>query len=287
MTHFPGDIAPKVEQAVTHIRSRSNMRPKFALVLGSGMSSIADELDRPVNIPYSDIPFFGRATAPSHRGNLYFGYFQNFPLLILQGRLHLYEGYSPAEATFPIRVLAALGIEQLLLTNASGGINQAYSPTDLCVLVDHIDLPGMMGADPMRAYGTEQGPVFTGMHNAYDVSLINDLCDAASRVELNLHKSVYASVVGPCFETPAEIRMLQAMGADIVGMSTTWEVKVARSLSMKVASLSGISNMAIKNIGCQREHSEVEIWDNLKIIEQKIRRVLLEFFHCYCKQLLL
>jgi purine-nucleoside phosphorylase len=232
--------ANAVRHHLTH--SPQLAAPQIAVVLGSGLGAFADELKDSVAIPYADIPNFPRSTAVGHAGRLVIGTLNGITVAAMQGRVHQYEGYSAREAAFPVRVLSRLGIRSLVLTNAAGGINAAYAQGALVVLSDHINLQGsnpLLGANDDRF-----GPRFPGMSKAYSESYRLLAHQAAHKLGIDLKEGVYAALSGPSYETPAEIRYLRTIGADLVGMSTVPEVIVARHMGIEVLAISCVTNMA-------------------------------------------
>jgi purine-nucleoside phosphorylase len=233
-------LPPPNEAAATILR-RSKLRPTLAIQLGSGFDSILARCTVVMQVPYRAIPGFPSLSVPGHAGNLILGHMERTPVVILSGRAHYYEGHSLPEITFPIRMLAEMGIKALLLTNAAGGINTSYRAGDFMCITDHINF---LGENPLR------GPValgrrrFVDLTDAYNRSLRRLLLQAADQAEVRLHQGVYMAVSGPSFETPAEIRACAFLGADAIGMSTVPEVIVARQCGIKVAAVSCITNLA-------------------------------------------
>ncbi len=231
-----------IAEALAAIRRRSPLQPGVAVVLGSGLGGLADELEEAVEIPYADIPGWPRATALGHAGTLVLGSLGEVPLAVMKGRAHLYEGHAPAKVVFGVRVLGALGVGTLVLTNACGAIREDLAPGDLVVLSDHLNL---QGASPLVGPNDDElGPRFPDMSNAYDSELRSLAHEAARRLGQELGEGVYAAWLGPAFETPAEIRMIRTLGADLVGMSTVPEVLAARHMGMRCLALSCVTNMA-------------------------------------------
>jgi purine-nucleoside phosphorylase len=231
------------------------LRPKVAVVLGSGLGGFADSLTEAVAIPYAKIPGFPQSTAFGHAGRLVVGKAGTTVVAAMQGRVHLYEGYSAAEVAFPIRVLGRLGIRALLLTNAAGGVNTEYSQGALVVIRDHINL---QGTNPLIGANDERfGPRFPDMTTAYWKPYREFTLIEAKRLGMELHEGVYAAVTGPSFETPAEIRYLRTIGADLVGMSTVPEVIVARHMGIRVLGISCVTNMAAGILDQPLTHDEV------------------------------
>lgn len=229
--------------AAGYIGARIDSRPKTAVLTGTGLGDIAGGLKAETNIDYRDIPHFPVSTVPSHYGRLVSGKINGKPVLVLQGRCHLYEGYSPLEVTFPIRVLQALGVQHLILTNAAGGLNPGFAAGEIMVIRDHINLTG---ANPLVGPNDERwGPRFTTMTHAYDSRLQDLLRSASHGSEVHVRSGVYAGLTGPSLETPAEMRFLRMAGADAVGFSTVMEAIAGVHAGMQVAGLSVISNMCL------------------------------------------
>lgn len=243
------------ENAAGVIAKRTNVRPKVAVVLGSGLGDFADELRDATVVPYSAIPGFPVSTAIGHAGNLVIGSLENVSLAVMQGRAHYYEGNSFAQSAFPIRVLQRLGIKAVVLTNAAGGINPAYGQGALVLVRDHINL---MGGSPLIGPNDSRfGPRFPDMTYAYDREYRALALAAAKGLNIPLFEGVYAAMHGPNYETPAEIQMLARMGADLVGMSTVPEVIVARQMDVRVLAVSCVTNMAAGLSGEIINHEEV------------------------------
>lgn len=234
-----------IQQAVDTIHRTTAQRPRIGLVLGSGLSSLADAVDDPDVIPCDEIPNWPRSTVPGHSGRLLFGMLEGKSVLVQQGRVHFYEGYSMDQVTFPIRVMHALGIQMVILTNAAGGINRDFTPGDLMLIKDHINFPGLAGNNPLRGANDDAvGERFPDMTFPYDPALRKLAHDTAVANGFRLQEGVYAFVGGPSFETPAELRYLHTIGADAVGMSTAPSVTIARHAGMRVLGISSITNKA-------------------------------------------
>lgn len=249
-----------VEEAAAAIRQAARIEPLIGIILGSGLSALADAVEDPVSIDFQDIPHFPVSTILGHKGRLVLGMLQGLPVAVMQGRVHYYEGYSMQQVTLPVRVLRQLGVETLVVTNAAGGLNKAFSSGDLMLITDHINLVGMTGANPLRGPNDDElGPRFPDMSKAYDRDLRRLAVAVASEAGLPLHQGVYVGLTGPTYETPADIRFLRLIGADAVGMSTVPEVIVARHGGMRVLGLSGISNVAIDQIDTEAEASHEEV----------------------------
>ena len=257
------------------IRGRINLKPTIGLVLGSGLGKLADTLGGRAVIPYADIPGWPQSTVHGHEGNLVIGELQGQIVAAQQGRAHFYEGYSPREVAFPIRVMKALGIHTVILTNAAGGINPAYQVGDLMLLEDHINLPGMVGANPLMGPNDDAlGLRFLGMAQTYDRRLRQRATDVAAEQGIPLHSGVYCGLSGPAFETPAEIRMIRMLGADAVGMSTVHEVLVARHGGMRVMACSGITNRAIDTVDSEQETNHEEVLEAGEVIVPRLTTIL-------------
>ena len=232
----------RAEQAARLIRSRTSLEPQVALVLGSGLGGFADEFSEAIAIPYGEIPGFATSTAEGHAGRLVIGKVGDVPVIAMQGRVHYYEGYTLEEVTFPIRVFKLLGIQRLVLTNAAGGIDIELSQGALMVISDHLNL---MGASPLRGPNDERfGPRFPDLSEAYSRAFQEKAVAEARALGIEIRRGIYAALAGPSYETPAEIHMLRACGADAVGMSTVPETIVARQMGIDVLGISCITNMA-------------------------------------------
>lgn len=250
----------EIQAAVDYIKARCELTPRIGLILGSGLNSLADTVESPIIIPTIDIPHWPHSTVPGHVGRLVIGSLEGHSILVLQGRTHFYEGYSMDHVTLPIRVMVALGVHTIIVTNASGGLNQAYEPGDLMVIRDHLNFPGMAGNNPLRGPNDDSiGPRFPDMSAAYDADLRALAHRVAGDAGFSLHEGVYAYVSGPSYETPAELRFLQIAGGDAVGMSTAPEVVVARHAGVRVLGISTIANLALPDPppGLTVNHEEV------------------------------
>jgi purine-nucleoside phosphorylase len=239
----PMDLYEQVQESVRAIRAHTGPgEPKVGLILGSGLSSFAETLESGLAIPYPELPFFPPASVPGHPGRLVVGRIEGELAIALQGRAHYYEGYSPQQLAHPTRVLCALGIRTLVVTNAAGGVNPSFLPGELMAITDHINLAGW---NPLIGPNDERfGVRFPDMSAAYDHRLLELLIQTASRQSIRLRTGVYAMLAGPSYETPAEVRALRVLGADAVGMSTVPEVLVARQMGVRVAGMSCITNLA-------------------------------------------
>jgi purine-nucleoside phosphorylase len=242
----------RLEGAIGFLRERLTRGPRAVLVLGSGLSVVGDALQDAVRISYAEIPGFPVSTIEGHRGSMAVGIWNGVEVAVMQGRFHLYEGWDPADVVFPLRVLRALGADHLLVTNAAGGLRAHFEPGDLMLIADHINL---MFRNPLIGSNRIGAQRFPDMSDPYDRPSGEAAVRAATQLGIPLHRGVYAGVLGPSFETPAELRFLQRVGADAVGMSTVPEVLAARALDMKVLGLSCITNGAFS--GSSVSHEEV------------------------------
>jgi purine-nucleoside phosphorylase len=243
------------DSAATFLLSKTPLRPKIALILGSGLGAFADELSDTGRIPYEQIPSFPRSTAIGHAGQMVIGKAEGIPLAAMQGRVHLYEGYSPRQVAFPMRVFGRMGVRAVILTNAAGGINLEYKQGALVVVSDHINLQGQ---NPLVGPNDDRfGPRFPDMTHAYSKEYRTLVLTAAQALGKSVHEGVYAALLGPSYETPAEIRYLRAIGADLVGMSTIPEVIAARQMGIKVLAISCVTNMAAGILDKLISHEEV------------------------------
>jgi len=245
----------QAERAAKFILSKTKLRPKIALVLGSGLGAFADELAGAARIPYQKIPGFPRSTAVGHAGQLVIGKVGGIEAEVMQGRVHFYEGYTAKEVVFPMRVLGRLGIRAAILTNAAGGIDLGYKQGALVVIRDHINL---QGANPLIGPNDDRfGPRFPDMTQAYWKQYREIALAEAKRLGIEVHEGVYAALSGPSYETPAEIRYLRTIGADLVGMSTVPETIVARHMGIRVLGISCVTNMAAGILDQPINHAEV------------------------------
>ncbi len=241
--------------AAKMILGRTTLRPRIGLVLGSGLGGFADEFASATRIEYQRIPHFPQSTAVGHAGKLVIGKVGDVAVAAMQGRVHFYEGYSPQEVIFPMRVFARMGIRAVILTNAAGGINRSYGQGALVVLRDHINL---QGANPLAGPNDDRfGPRFPDMTNAYAKTFRGFALDAGRKLGITIHEGVYAALSGPSYEAPAEIRYLATIGADLVGMSTVPEVIAARHMGIKVLGISCVTNMAAGILDQPLDHKEV------------------------------
>ncbi len=253
----------KIEESVEFIRGKTDVKPEIGIILGSGLGSLADEMEG-VSIPYKDIPHFPVSRVPGHKGNLVMGELEGKKIVAMQGRSHFYEGHSLDEITYPVRVMRELGATVLLVTNAGGGIDKDFRPGNLMLIIDHINF---MGANPLR--GRKE---FVDLTFAYDKELIELTERIAKDQGIEIKKGVYIAVPGPSYETPSEIKAFEKLGADAVGMSTIPEVIVAKSLGMRVLGISCITNMAAGILKKPLSHEEVI--ETTKKVEAKFKKLV-------------
>ena len=264
------DITAKIRSAAAYLLTRTEMRPTIGMILGSGLGDYADTLEDAVRIPYSSIPNFPVPTVPGHSGALVFGKKNGRCVVILQGRIHYYEGLSQQEITLPVRVLAALGVRQLILTNAAGGVNLNFHPGDLMLLSDHINFSG---SNPLIGPNLEDfGPRFPDMSDLYTAALRQRIRESAGAAGIEVQQGVYAMYSGPNYETPAEIRMFRTLGADAVGMSTVPEALVAGHCGMQVVGISCITNMAAGVLPRKLNHQEV--METAALVHDKFHKLI-------------
>jgi purine-nucleoside phosphorylase len=243
------------DSAAQFLLSQTPLRPKIGLVLGSGLGAFADSLTEATRVPYVEIPTFPRSTAIGHAGQMVIGKSGSVEVAAMQGRVHLYEGCSAREVTFPIRVFARMGIGAVVLTNAAGGINLHYQQGALVAIRDHLNLQGQ---NPLVGPNDDRfGPRFPDMSEAYSKAYRAAAQEEAKRLGITLHDGIYAALLGPSYETPAEIRYLRTIGADLVGMSTVPEVLAARHMGLKVLAISCVTNMAAGIVDQPINHEEV------------------------------
>ena len=263
------------KQAAAYIQSKSKHQPTLALVLGSGLSPLAEEIEQADRIPYQEIPHFPHSSAPGHAGQLVLGELAGKSVMVMQGRTHFYEGYTPQHITLPVRVMQVMGIETLIVTNAAGGINSNFRAGDLMLITDHINFVGLGGNNPLRGPNLDElGPRFPSMTHTYDIDLINLARNTAKDLNLTLREGVYAYVAGPSFESPAELRFLKMVGADAVGMSTVPEATVAAHGGTRVLGISSITNMTVLDTTSETEPSHEEVLEMGKIIVPNLMALL-------------
>ena len=244
--------------------------PDIALVLGSGLGEIANSIEG-VRIPYGQIPGCKTSTVPTHTGELVLGQLEGRSIVAMSGRLHRYEGYSSGDVVFPVRVMAALGAKQLVVTNAAGSLSDRFATGDIALIEDHLSLANLAGEDPLRfGYEPELGERFVGLNQAYAPRLLELVEQVIQEQSLTVERGVYAYVTGPSFETPAEVRMLASLGCDLVGMSTVPEVLAARQAGMEVLGISAITNVAVHAIEDAYMTNAEDIFAALRLVQPKI-----------------
>lgn len=260
----------EIKKSADYIKEIVKDIPKTAIILGSGLGSLADDARIICEINYADIPYFKTSTVPGHDGKLIFAYLGEKYVVMMKGRLHYYEGYTFEETTYPVKVMKMIGVENLIVTNAAGGINETFSEGDFMLICDHIKL---CADNPLRGKNIDElGPRFNDMCTPYDLDLQSVAKNGAKMANIDLKEGVYAYMSGPCFETKAEIRALKILGADAVGMSTVAEVIVANHMSMRVMGISCITNMAAGITG--RPLSADEVNDTSKRVEDKFKTLI-------------
>ena len=271
MTYFE-----QVSEAAAFLRHKLGaLAPRIGIVLGSGLGAVADSVSEPVVVPYAEIPHFPQSTVEGHSGRIVAGLLGGAPVVVMQGRVHFYEGYAPQQVTFPMRVLGALGLQAVILTNAAGGIAEGYRVGQLVALSDHINLMGwnpLVGAnEPRFGYRPGAGLRFFDMTEAYSSRLRALAQKGAAEEGFLLGEGVYLAVSGPCFETPAEIRAFRGLGATLVGMSTVPETIVARHMGLEVLGISCVTNLAAGLGATQLSHQEV--FEAGRQVEQRLARL--------------
>jgi purine-nucleoside phosphorylase len=265
------DLVAHVEQAVEVVRHHWNGRPQVGIILGTGLGSLAAEIEAEVKLDYEQIPHFPRSTAIGHAGQLVCGKLRGVPLVAMEGRFHAYEGYTQRQITFPVRVMKALGAELLIVSNACGGMNPHYAQGDIVVIEDHINL---MNGNPLIGVNDDRlGPRFPDMSAPYDRQLIDRALEIARRENFACHKGVYVAVTGPNLETRAEYRFLRTIGADVVGMSTVPEVIVAVHTGMRVLGLSIVTDICLPD--ALKPANIEEILAAAAAAEPKLRKIVL------------
>lgn len=265
----------QIDEVCTTIKKRITINPEYAIILGSGLGPLADSVINPQVILSNELPYWPQSTVQGHTGRLVFGELESKPVMVLQGRVHYYEGYPMDQVVLPVRVMQRLGVKTLIVTNAAGAINPDYIPGDLMLITDHIGLIGMAGLNPLRGPNIDEfGPRFPDMSQPYDRNLGNQARKIAHDQKLDLKEGVYVCLSGPSFESPADLRFLRTIGADAVGMSTVPEVITARHGGMRVVGVSGISNKANLDGNTMTTHEEV--LSAGEVIVPKLERLIKE-----------
>ena len=263
----------QIDEVAKAILARTSYRPRVSIILGSGLNGLADSVEKPDVIPFGDLPHLPVSTVLGHAGRLVIGTLERQNVFVMQGRIHFYEGYSMAQVTLPIRVMQRLGIEILIVTNAAGGVNPAFTPGDVMLITDNLNLIGMTGQNPLMGPNLDElGPRFPDMSQAYDRALCDLTRSTARQENIVLREGVYAGLSGPSFESPADLRFLRLVGADSVGMSTVPEVIIARHSGMRVLGLSGISNKA--NLDGSTITTHEEVMEAGKLITPKMEKLI-------------
>jgi len=266
----PRQLYQRILESVRAIQSRVPLKPQVGVILGSGLGALAEQATDAVKIPYTEIPNFHGTSVEGHSGHLVVGKIREVPVVFLQGRFHRYEGYPMDEVVFPTRVICAMGIHTLILTNASGGVNTRYRPGDLMLIEDHINL---MGDNPLMGPNiAELGPRFPDLTEAYNRRCLESFEATGKELGIETYRGVYAGVLGPTYETPAEVRMLRTLGADAVGMSTVPEAIAGNHLGVRVAGVSCITNLAAGLSGRKLTHQEVV--ENGKLGAGKLQKLI-------------
>ncbi len=263
----------QIDQAAENVRKRTSHRPRVGLILGSGLNRLADSVQSADTIHYGELPHWPVSTVHGHAGQLVIGTLEGQAVLVMQGRIHFYEGYSMSQITLPVRVMLRMGLEMMVVTNAAGGVNPDFVPGDVMLITDHLNLIGMMGANPLMGPNIDElGPRFPDMSQAYDRKLMSLARQVAADENIPLREGVYCALSGPSFEGPADLRFLHMAGADAVGMSTVPEVIVARHGGMRVLGFSGISNKA--NLDGSTVTTHEEVIEAGKVIAPKIEKII-------------
>jgi purine-nucleoside phosphorylase len=268
----------QIDEITQVLRKRTSYQPRVGMILGSGLNSLADSVQKADHISYGDLPHFPVSTVQGHAGRFVIGGLEGLTVFVMQGRIHFYEGYSMGQVTLPVRVMQRMGIEILIVTNAAGGINPEFQPGDVMLITDNLNLAGMVGLNPLMGPNIDEiGPRFPDMSQAYDRSLCELARKVAKESGIQLREGVYVGLSGPSFESPADLRFLRLAGADAVGMSTVPEVIVARHGGMRVLGLSGISNKA--NLDGSTVTTHEEVMESGKVITPKVEKIIRGVLH--------
>jgi len=263
----------KIQETVTFLKKRGLASPDYGIVLGTGLGSLANIINNTIKIPYSEIPNFPISTVKGHSGTLIYGNIGSKKVVAMQGRFHIYEGWDVKQVTFPIRVMHFLGVQNLIVSNASGGVNPHFKVGDIMIIKDHIN---MMSSHPLQGKNDDRlGPRFVDMHEAYSLEMIEKFEGIAKEFNINVQKGIYLALEGPTFETPAEYKMVALMGADAVGMSTVPEVIVAKHMGMSCFGLSVITDLGIEGHVEEVSHEAVQL--AAKSSEKVISKLVQEF----------
>lgn len=263
------------QQAADYVLERTRYRPQIGIILGSGMSPLANSIEHADILTYADIPHFATSTVSGHSGRLVAGLLDEREVLVMQGRIHYYEGYTMQQITLPVRMMHLVGINTLIVTNAAGGISPSFETGELMLIADHINLIGMAGLSPLIGRNDpELGPRFPDMSQSYDPKLREIARKVADVERIPLQEGVYICLAGPSFETPADIRFLRMIGADAVGMSTVPEVTVACHMGMRVLGISGITNIAITDTSQRQKTSHQEVLEAGQVIVPRLTTLI-------------
>jgi purine-nucleoside phosphorylase len=261
------------DQAADAVRSKIDIQPRVGMILGSGLNDLAASVEDAVTIPYRDLPNWPVSTVEGHAGQLVIGRLEGQPVLVMQGRVHYYEGYTMGQITLPVRVMLRLGLEMMIVTNAAGGVNPDFVPGDVMLITDNLNLMGMSGLNPLMGPNIDElGPRFPDMSQVYDKELMSYAREAAAEAGITLREGVYCGLSGPSFESPADLRFLRLVGTDAVGMSTVPEVIVANHGGLRSLGLSGISNKA--NLDGSTITTHEEVIEAGKLITPKIEVII-------------
>jgi purine-nucleoside phosphorylase len=268
-----------INKAVQHVQKTSKQKPQVGIILGSGLGALAESVEGADTVAYEDIPGWPVSSVKGHAGRLLLGKLEGQPVVMMQGRTHYYEGYDLPRLGLPVRVMQQLGIAILVITNAAGAVNPAYEPGDLMLLLDHLNMIGMGGQNPLRGPNLDElGPRFPDMDQVYDLELHSLARSVATEEKVTLHEGVYCCLAGPSFESPADLRFLRGAGVDAVGMSTVPEAIVARHGGTRVLGISGISNVAGvaagDNPNSNSDASHEEVIEAGKILVPKLTKII-------------
>jgi len=263
----------QIDEVADAVREKINVNPRVGIILGSGLNDLADSVEEAVTVPYGDLPHWPVSTVEGHVGRLVIGQLEGQPVLVMQGRVHFYEGYSMGQVTLPVRVMQRLGLEMMIVTNAAGGVNPDFVPGDVMLITDNLNLMGMSGLNPLMGPNLDElGPRFPDMSQVYDRKLMDVARKVAAGADITLREGVYCGLSGPSFESPADLRFLRLAGADAVGMSTVPEVIVANHGSLRSLGFSGISNKA--NLDGSTITTHQEVIEAGKVITPKIETII-------------
>jgi purine-nucleoside phosphorylase len=266
----------QIDEAVAAVQKKISIKPQVGIILGSGLNGLADSVQNPVAIPYADIPHFPVSTVHGHVGRFVIGHLEEVPVLVMQGRIHYYEGYTMGQVTLPVRVMHRMGIGSMVVTNAAGGVHPDFQPGDVMLITDQLNLMGMSGLNPLMGPNLDEiGPRFPDMSQPYDHAYFDLARKAAKEAKITLREGVYAGLSGPSFESPADLRFLRLAGADAVGMSTVPEVIIARHGNMRVLGLSGVSNKA--NLDGSTVTTHEEVIEAGRVITPKMEKIIRGF----------